>query len=256
MGLKSALKSFLVLAILAMVFPACSLTTTSEPSFELPIKENGSIDLTSDEKKQLADEVMSNVISESEKIWNRKLDKQIRLTLKTDGSEIERQYPMLWFDFKIAYYLTLHEDFDLEATWWNMQPDNEKVLDFFRHASLRQKYILVISHEVSHLFMSSAPMKPWFQEAAAMNIGKHIAITIDPLLIDAFPEPKTKIDTDEIFDFTYQDMIDSIELCRKIQYESYSLTHDVPITKVLDWVENVSKNIDYDDEQIYDKLSK
>lgn len=208
------------------------------------------------ENEQLAKEVLSIVIDETEKVWNRTLDKEIELTLVADGSESDRQYPMLWSETSSTYSLSLHEDFDLDTTWWNMQPDNQKVLDLFRRATLRQKYILVISHEVSHLLMATAPMKPWFQEAAAMNIGKQVAVTIDPSLIDAFPEPIDQINNNELYKYSYLDMINSIDTCRKVQYASYSLTYDLPVRTLIEWVNQVEEYDVNEDDKIYDLLSK
>lgn len=238
--------------------PEPTSTITSESISNANDKEeNGDAPLlSSNEKRHLADEVLAIVVSELEKLWQTELNGQIRLALLSVGTESDRQFPITWFIAGPDFYLNLHEDFDLETTWWNMQPENEKVLDFFRLASLRQKYILVISHEVSHLFMASAPMQPWFQESAAMSIGKHIAVTIDPLLINAFPEPKTDIDISGNFNYSYQEMLASVDLTKMIQLDSFSLTSDVPINTLLEWVIQSKANTDYTDDQILELLEK
>lgn len=189
--------------------------------------------------EQLANEILSEVIKESEIVWNRKLDKPINFIIKTDGSEVEKQEPTLWSGSKgSTFNLQMYEDFNLERTWWNMQPENDEVVNELKGATIKQKYILVISHEVTHLFMNPTPKNPWFQESAAMSIGKSIAVKIDPALSGFFPEPKGKVSPDDLFTYNYQKMIDSIDNCRALQLKAYILSSKIPSGKLVGWVES------------------
>jgi hypothetical protein len=218
-------------------------TAVNEVQENTQTTAEGEVQENTQNNEQLANEILSEAIKESEAIWNRKLDKPINFTIKTDGSETEKQEPTMWSGSKgSTYNLQMHKDFNLENTWWNMQPENSKLVSSLKDATIKQKYTLAISHEVTHLFMNPTPKNAWFQESVAMTVGKSIAEKMDPSLSGLFPEPTAEVSADDLFSYNYQKMIDSLDNCRALQLKAYSLSSKIPAEKLIGWVEGFRGN--------------
>ncbi|MBT3982271.1 MAG: hypothetical protein HOE90_13015 [Bacteriovoracaceae bacterium] len=183
--------------------------------------------------EKLANEVIYRTEAELSKYFGKKLSKPIHLYYKKEQSEEKKKWPTSWGPEKDRFGLGLHDDFSLEKTWWNMNGVDEAML---RNASLEQKYTLTLTHEMAHIFMFPTPLKAWFQEAVAMNIGKEIALRLDPTLEQFFPNtfPPTKIT--ELQKYTYQMISKDEQACKKLQLSAMGLASRFSQSQILDWI--------------------
>ncbi len=187
---------------------------------------------------KLAQELTQKISNDLSQYFNKELSKPISLYFKEDEPEHKRQWPTGWNPTEKEHFvLGIHDDFNLEKTWWNLEGVEEEIL---AGATLEQKYTIALAHEITHIYMFPTPLIAWFQEAIAMNVGKEIAIKIDSSLDNFFPADFPAVSPAELRDYSYDIISRDLDSLKKLQYLSMGLASNYQQDDLVKWVSSNS----------------
>lgn len=183
-----------------------------------------------------ADDVQQFVMKESERIWQRKLAKPFRVILKKEKSERNRQWPASWGVNDKEFMLGLAEDYSLTESWWASEAK----------LAADERRVLMMSHEISHIFMYPTPLVPWFQEMVAMKIGEEIALRYKQHIRSVFDRKIPLEKGDGLSKLTYNTISTDLAACKHLQWQAYGLSQQIPTATLVKWVENLRALKGYD----------
>lgn len=212
-----------------------------------------------DEIRSVSQEISLQVSEELRKIFPESPKRPVVVSLD-DPSNHDPRYPAFWSVksvIKGVNKVSLVNEFTFLDTWWNFEPGNEGLQVFLDGLTLRQQLLIIISHELTHIFMHPTSFRGWFQEVIATNIGLYVANRIDPSISAYGDYITTRTPTlEELTTWDYKSIFPpNIENCREFQVKSYLYGKQYPIDELALWVKQLKKHFPNDYNLFEDVMS-